>query len=140
VHDDLGSRRVLIDDGLVRGDGAAVLEQLAAYLPLAADDHGTYIMAAEIHEALGRSEQQFAALRDGLTVAPEEAALHVAHGRALLRVGQDDAAATALREALALRPQDAATRELLEQLTPAERMDEAYAATPEALLARRGEA
>ncbi|MFK7984979.1 MAG: DUF3857 domain-containing protein [Sandaracinaceae bacterium] len=139
-YDDLGSRRVLIDDAMSRGESEAVLAQLDVYRRLAPSRAQTYTMAAGIYEALEMGERQFAAYREGLEVAPEDASLHVAHGRALLRVGQTDAGAAALRDALALRPQDAATRELLEQLAPEERMDEAYAAEPETLLARRGDA
>ena len=137
--DDLGSRRVLIDDALTRGDADEVIAQLQVYERLAAARSGTYVMAAELYEALGRMDRALATFRRGLELAPEEAALHVARGRMLLRAGQGDAAADALRQALALRPQDAPTRELLETLAPQERMDEAYAIEPEALLARRSE-
>jgi len=138
-YDDLGSRRVLIDDALTRGDADAVVAQLTVYEQLAAPRHATYAMVAEIYEALGRMDQAFAAFRRGLEIAPEEASLFAAHGRMLLRAGQRDAAASALRDALALRPQDASTRELLEQIEPEERQDEAYAVEPETLLARRRE-
>ncbi len=137
--DDLGSRRVLIDDAMIRGDDAEVLAQLGPYAQLAASRSGTYVMLAEIYEALGRTDEAFASFRRGLEIAPEEPALLVAQGHMLLRAGQADAAADTLRAALALRPQDAATRELLEQLAPEERMDEAYAVAPEVLLARRRE-
>ncbi len=137
--DDLGSRRVLIDDALTRGDADAVLEQLAVYERLSASRSSTYTMIAELYEALGRTDNALAAFRRGLEVAPEEAGLHVARGRMLLRAGQQDAAADALSRALALRPQDAPTRELLESLSPQERMDEAYAVDADVLLARRHE-
>lgn len=140
AYDDLGSRRVLIDDALTRGATDEVLDQLAVYERLAASHTGTYTMAAEIYEAIGRVDEALAALRRGLEMAPEEAALHVAQGHVLLRAGQRDAGAAVLREALALRPQDAATRELLEDLEPEERRDEAYALGAEELLARRREA
>lgn len=137
-HDDLGSRRVLIDDALARGDAEAALEHLAVLRRLAADRSSTYRTAARIYEALDRMDEAFAALRQGIEVAPEEPSLYVAYGRALLRAGQRDAGAAELRQALALAPQDASTRELLEQIQPEERRDEAFAATPEALFARRG--
>ncbi len=139
-YDELGARRTLIDDGLARGDADAVLAQLEIYRQLAGDRHQTYTMAAAIYEALGRTDQAFAAFREGLEVSPEESSLFVAHGQMLLRAGQRDAAAAELRQALTLRPQDAPTRELLEQLAPERRPDEAYAASQETLLARRGEA
>ncbi len=138
-YDDLGSRRVLLDDALNRGDETGVNAQLDIYRRLAADRASTYVMAGQVYEALGRSDLAFATFRAGLEVAPEDANLHVAHGRALLRAGQRDAASGALRQALALRPQDAATRELLEQIEPQDRMDEAFAVAPEELLARQTE-
>jgi transglutaminase-like putative cysteine protease len=63
----------------------------------------------------------------------------VAYGRALLRAGQNELAMQALNTALELRPQDAETRELVEHLQPEERLDEAYAASGEELLARVNE-
>ncbi|GAB5543967.1 MAG: hypothetical protein SangKO_037270 [Sandaracinaceae bacterium] len=138
-YDDLGSRRVLIDDALTRGEEREVLAQLDAYRALSPAWSRTYRMAASIYEALEQNDQAFAMYRQGLEIAPEDASLFVAHGRALLRAGQRDAAAAAFREALAFRPQDRATRELLEQLAPEERMDESYALDRAALLALRGE-
>lgn len=139
-YDDLGSRRVLIDDALTRGEEREVLAQLDAYRALSPASSRTYRMAASIYEALEQMDQAFAMYRQGLEIAPEDASLYVAHGRALLRAGQRDAAAAAFREALAFRPQDRATRELLEQLAPEERMDESFALDRDALLALRGEA
>lgn len=138
-YDDLGARRTLIDDALARGDGETALTHLAALRRVAADQSSTYLTAANVHEALGQMDEAFAAYRAGLDVMPEEASLHAQHGRMLLRAGQRDAGAVELRRALALRPQDAGSRELLEQLAPEVRRDEAFAAAPDALLARRGE-
>jgi transglutaminase-like putative cysteine protease len=137
--DDLGARRTLIDDALNRGDAEGVLPHLDMYRALQADRAETYVFLAGIYEALGRNEDAFAAFRDGLEIAPEEAGLLAAQGRMLLRVGQRDAGAQELRRALALRPQDAASRELLEQIQPERRPDEAFAVEPEALLARRAD-
>ncbi|MGE0784055.1 MAG: DUF3857 domain-containing protein [Sandaracinaceae bacterium] len=140
--DDLGSRRVLIDDALTRGDQPTLTEHLEVYRQLAGDQAQTYAMAAELYEAMGRTDLAFAAIRAGIEVAPEEAALHVAQGRLFLRADQDDDAIQAFRRALALRPQDASTRELLEQIEPNRqpRQDEAYAVAPDAFLERRGAA
>ncbi len=139
-YSDLGARRTLIDDALARGETDRVLAHLGAYRALAGDRSEAYVMAAAVYEALGREDEALAAFRRGLEVAPEEPTLYAEQGRMLLRAGRRDAAAAELQRSLALRPQDAATRELLEQLAPEERRDEAFAATPEQLLARRGEA
>lgn len=136
--DDLGARRALLDDALVRGERDRVVSHLEVYRALAADRAQTYVLAAQVYEALGRMDEAFAAFRRGLEVAPEEASLFAEHGRMLLRAGQSDAGAVELRRALTLRPQDAAVRELLEQLAPEVRRDEAYAVAPEVLLQRRG--
>ncbi len=138
-YDDLGARRSLMDDALARGDVDGVLEQLRVYQSIAGDRTRTYQMVASVYEALGRLDEAFATLRRAIEITPEEPSLFVAHGRMLLRAGQSDAGAVELRRALALRPQDANTRELLEQLSPEERRDEAYATEPDVLLARRGE-
>jgi tetratricopeptide (TPR) repeat protein/transglutaminase-like putative cysteine protease len=137
-YDDLAARRVLLDDALTRGDRDTVVAQLDVYRALAADRAHTYAWAASVNEALGRMDEAFASFRRGLEVAPEEASLFAEHGRMLLRAGQSDAAAAELRRALALRPQDASVRELLEQLAPEQRRDEAFAVAPEVLLERRG--
>jgi transglutaminase-like putative cysteine protease len=137
--DDLGSRRVLLDDRLLRGDEEGARAQLEAYRRVASGRPETYRIAAEVEHALGREDAALRALRDGRELAPEDASLRVAEARLLLRYAQPAAAATALRGALALRPQDTAARELLEQLAPTERRDEAYALDPDALAALRPE-
>jgi tetratricopeptide (TPR) repeat protein/transglutaminase-like putative cysteine protease len=138
--DDLGSRRTVLEDALNRGEPERAIEQLEIYRALAADRADTHAFAAAIYEALERMDQAYASFRMGLEIAPEDAGLYALHGRMLLREGQRDAASNELRRALALRPQDAPTRELLEQLAPERRPDEAYAAAPEVFLARRAEA
>ena len=138
-HDDTSSRRALIADALRRGDTDTVRREMAMLdelLPGSAQ-HGLY--AAAIYEGLDDEEGALEALGRARAVAPEDATLAAAQGRLLLRLGRRDAAASSLREALALRPQDAGVRELLESIEPERRRDEAYAASPEDLLARRVE-
>ncbi|MGF1466101.1 MAG: DUF3857 domain-containing protein [Sandaracinaceae bacterium] len=139
-HDDLGARAVVMDDAVTRGATDEALAHLAVYRDLSRGSALAARTVARVLVSLARVDQALATLREGLEVAPEDAGLLVAQGRLLLRMDQRDAAADALREALALRPQAADTRELLEQIVPQERPDEAYATAPEELLARRGPA
>ncbi|MGD8859844.1 MAG: DUF3857 domain-containing protein [Myxococcales bacterium] len=136
-QDDGSSRRVLIQDALNRGDTPAVLEHLGRLTRMSAGSARTYHYVAEIYDALGRDDMALATYRHAMKVIPESAELRVAYGRALLRADQPELAADALFSALALRPQDAATRELLEQIEPRPRLDEAYAEASDAILARR---
>ncbi len=138
--DDLGARRALMDDALARGERETVLTHLGVYRALAADRASTYATVAAIYEALGRMDEAFATFQQGLEVSPEEAQLFAEYGRMLLRAGQTDAGAAELRQALDLRPQDTSVRELLEQLSPQERVDEAFAVASDVLLERRGAA
>ncbi len=138
-HDDVSSRRALIVDALRRGDEDVVREHLAALDELLPGSAQNALYAAAIQEGIGDDDAALEALVRARAVAPEEASLAAAHGRLLLRLGRRDAAAATLREALALRPQDADTRELLEQIEPEQRPDEAYAVAPRELLARRSE-
>ena len=135
--DDLGLRRAIIADALERRDAATVIEQMDALRAIRPDDGRNLMFLAETFDALGRTDESLAAYRGALELAPEDARTLVAYGRALLRERQGDAAADLFRRALAIRPQDAETRELLEQLHPAPRPDEAYATRSEEILARR---
>ncbi|UJR86262.1 DUF3857 domain-containing protein [Sandaracinus amylolyticus] len=135
--DDLGNRRALIADALQRGERDEVMRHLEVYRRLGADSVTTYVAVAEVLDALGDEAEMMGAYRAALDLAPEDADARVAYGRALLRGGQQDVAATMLREALALRPQDAETRELLETMAPeSQRADEAFAASERDILAR----
>jgi transglutaminase-like putative cysteine protease/Flp pilus assembly protein TadD len=136
-QDDGASRRVLIQDALNRGDTPAVLEHLGRLTRLSPGSAQTYHYVAEIYDALGRDDMALATYRHAMKVIPESAELRVAYGRALLRADQPELAADALFSALALKPQDAATRELLEQIKPRPRLDEAYAESSDVILARR---
>ena len=136
-HDATRSRRVLALDALRRGDRRALDEQLDALAALVRDQGSADLFLSRIYEGLGENDRALEALRRARTRAPEDATVVAAEGRMLLRSGQTDAAAQSLRQALALRPQDAETRELLEQLEPEERRDEAFAIERRELLARR---
>lgn len=135
-HDDMESRRSLIADAVRRRQHAAAVEHVEVLRALAPGSAGNLRYVSGIYEAIGRTDDALAVLTEARELAPEDAGLLVAQGQLFLRLDQADAAAEALRLALEYRPQDAATRELLEQMTPQERQDEAYAATSEQLLAR----
>jgi tetratricopeptide (TPR) repeat protein len=135
--DHVGARRALIDDAVARRRDVEVLEHLEALRALFPGEEKRSLYIADAYDALGRDDLTLATLKSAIDTAPESAELHVRYGRALLRGGKNDAAAQSFRQALSLRPQDAETRELLEQLSPEERLDESYAAERDVLLARR---
>jgi len=135
--DDVGARRVLIADALQRASIPEVHEQLEAFGEIAYGTTQTLLYVASIYDALGRDDLVLATYRAGIDLVPEASELYTAYGRALLRADQPELAAEALTHALALRPQDAGTRELLEQIRPRARPDEAYAINAEELLKLR---
>jgi len=137
--DDSGSRRVIIADAVRRRDRATANEHLEALRRIAPFSQTNLTYVANLYEALGANDEAAAVYAQALRLAPEAAGTIVAHGEFLLRQQQPDAAREAFRLALRIRPQDAETRELLEQIAPAERADENYAADTETLLARRTE-
>lgn len=140
--DDLGNRRALIADAVTRGARDEALAHLEVFRRLGAESVSTYLTVAEVHDALGDEASMLGAFRAAIDLAPEDASVRVAYGRALLRAGHGVAAREVLREALALRPQDAETRELLESLAPQDaeaRLDETYAASEADLMARMRE-
>jgi len=136
--DDAGTRRILINDALRRGETELVEQHLTAMRAATADDASFHYYAASVYDGLGREADAIGEYRAALALSPDESSAHVALGRALLRFGQRDAAAASLRHALALRPQDADTRDLLEDIRPTERPDEALATSTAEVLRRRG--
>ncbi|MBO6934678.1 MAG: DUF3857 domain-containing protein [Deltaproteobacteria bacterium] len=137
--DDSGNRRVIIADAVRRRDRPTAVEHLEALRQISPFSQRNLSYVASLYEALGENDQAAATYAFALQVAPEAAELMVEHGQFLLRQQQPDAARDTLRAALQLRPQDAETRELLEQIEPADRADERYAADTETLLTRRTE-
>lgn len=139
-YDDIDSRRVLITDALQRGDHAGVMDHIDALLALVPGSERSLLYLAELYDALGRDDLVLATHRRAMALVPESAPVHVAYGQALLQADLPDLAAEAFAQALALRPQDAATRDLLEQLQPKPRHDEAYATPSARILERRRDA
>ena len=133
--DDPGARRVLIADALQRVQNAQVLEQLDVLRKLSPGAVDTALYLAEIYDALGRDDLVLSVYRQAMEIVPESPELLVAYGRALLRAERPELAAEAFATALALKPQDATTRELLEQIKPRMREDEAYALTSDKVIA-----
>ncbi|MCC7536482.1 MAG: DUF3857 domain-containing protein [Deltaproteobacteria bacterium] len=135
---DLSSeRRDLAEDALRRDDEPTVRRELETVATLWPDDPGTLAWSARVYEALGDREQTLATLHRATQLAPESPVALTDLARTLLRLGQRDQAAITLRRVLALTPQNAEVRDLLEQLAPATRPDEAYAEAPRTFLARR---
>lgn len=135
--DDVSARRVLIADALQRNDIPEVQEQLEQLGEIAYGTTQTLLYVASIYDAIGRDDLVLATYRAGIDLVPEASELYTAYGRALLRADQPELAAEAFTRALALRPQDAPTRELLEQIRPRARPDEAYAIASDELLKMR---
>jgi len=133
--DDPGARRVLIADALQRVQNAQVLEQLDILRKLAPGAVDTALYIADVYDALGRDDMVLSVYRHAMEIVPESPELLVAYGRALLRAERPELAADAFAAALALKPQDAATRELLEQIKPRMREDEAYALSSDKVIA-----
>ena len=137
--DDVDARRSILADALRRRDNATVTTQLDAIVAVSRSNGATMRYAASVYEALHRVDDALAALAVAKALTPHDPIPLVTEGRLLLRLGRTEEASTSLRAALELRPQDAETRELLEQLSPETRADEAYAVDQTTLLGRRAE-
>jgi tetratricopeptide (TPR) repeat protein len=136
-YDHFSARRTLIESAVALGHDVEALEQLDAVRALYPASEKRALYVADLYDALGKTDLELAVLKHALEVAPESAVLYVRQGRAFLRSGRTEAATDSLRRALALAPQDAATRDLLEQIVPEQRLDEGYAVPQTELLARR---
>ncbi len=139
-YDAIDARRRLVGDALRRDERSTVISELEVIHALGRDSGQNLRYLAGIYEAMGESPRALALLREAVSLTPQDPDNKVAMGRLLLRLEQPDAAIEALEAALRLRPQDAATRELLEQIRPRERVDERYAIDAQTILSRRREA
>ena len=137
VADDIGEHKAMVADAVARGDMHAAIEEVEIVRGLAPESVSNLAYVATVYDALGRDDDVIAAYRQALELLPEDAPTHVALGHALLRLDQREAASDEFHRAMILRPQDANTRELLEQIHPETRQDEAYAVASDELLARR---
>jgi cellulose synthase operon protein C len=136
-YDHFGARRALTEGAIAAGRDQEALAQLDVMRALWPNNERRTLYVADLYDALGKDDQELATIQHALEITPESTPLHVRMGRALLRAGRNEQATESLRRALALSPQDAATRDLLEQIAHETRLDEAYAAPRDALLARR---
>lgn len=135
--DDAAARRRLVEEALVRVDRDDALAIVEGELALHPFSSATMGWASDVYDALSDESAAIDVLRAAVELDPGDAGTRIALGRRLLRMGRRDAALASLREALALRPQDAATRQLVEQIQPEPRPDEAYATPIETILSRR---
>jgi tetratricopeptide (TPR) repeat protein len=136
-YDHYPSRRALTEAAVAAGRDVEALEHLDVIRALFPASEHRAVYVADLYDALGRDDLELATLKRALEVVPESANLYVRQGRAFLRGQRTEAATDSLRRALVLAPQDAATRELLEQMVPEQRLDEGYAVERDKLLARR---
>lgn len=128
----------MVTDALERKELDRVEKHVQVFQDIAPGNVRAYYYAADILEGLKRYDDALAQYRAALALRPEDADAHVTYGRALLRLGHNDAASESFKHALALRPQDAHTRQLLEQIRPEQRPDEAHATETAKILERRG--
>lgn len=135
--DDADARRALIDDALARGEMQRVIEHLETLRAMSPGSIRTLLYVASLYDALGKDDMVLATYRLAMAIAPEAEGVYVLQARALLRADDSEGAAEALRSALALKPQNTEARELLENIEPEPRRDEAYAVSTEELLSRR---
>jgi tetratricopeptide (TPR) repeat protein len=87
-----------------RGDGSKGEEELKAAIQLDRFFIPAYVNLADLYRAFGRDPDGERILRQGLALAPQNAALHYALGLALVRMKQNDAALGELQRANALEP------------------------------------
>ncbi len=135
-YDDRTGRRTLLRDAMQRQEQARIDAHLDALQELAAGDGAALRYVSRVYGGLGLPDQALEMIGRALQIAPDDPNIISDHGRLLLRLGQDEAAASRLALALELRPQDADTRDLLSQIKPRPRQDEAYAVALVKLRAR----
>ncbi|HKP55752.1 MAG TPA: DUF3857 domain-containing protein [Polyangiales bacterium] len=135
--DDGDSRRALIEDALARGDKKTAMDLVDDMRSITPGSVRTLLYIAGVYDALGRDDLALSTYRDATAIAPDASNIYVAHARSLLNAQQSNAAIEMLQKALSLKPQDAETRELLESIRPAPRVDEAYAINSQDFLGRR---
>jgi tetratricopeptide (TPR) repeat protein len=88
----------------MRGEASKGEEELKEAIRLDRFFIPAYVNLSDLYRAFGRDPDGERILRQGLVVAPENAALHYALGLALVRMKQNDAALGELQRASALEP------------------------------------
>lgn len=129
--DDTATRRSLATMLADLGRVDEAIDQYKKVLALDPLDLGTWLRLAELQGANGKSADARASFEQAKALSPEEHDVHEREGRALLHLGDKDAALAAFSTSLKLRPQNPALKELVRTL----RGDELDGSTPHAIAA-----
>ncbi|HVR75173.1 MAG TPA: DUF3857 domain-containing protein, partial [Planctomycetota bacterium] len=113
------AREALVDVLLSRGRADEAVGLVRASLALAPPRVWPHRKLAEIEEGREDLEAALSSLDAAISVAPEDASLHEARGKLLLRIGRKDDALSAMDQALVLQPNLPALREHVEYLRAA---------------------
>jgi tetratricopeptide (TPR) repeat protein len=127
--DDVSTRRTLAGTLADLGRLDEAIDQYKKVLALDPLDLGTLLRLAELEAANARPADAKGHLEQAKALSPDEPDVHEREGRALLHLGEKDAALAAFTTSLKLRPQNPALKELVRTL----RGDELDPATPHAL-------
>jgi tetratricopeptide (TPR) repeat protein len=127
--DDVNSRRGLASMLTDVGRVPEAIDQYKKVLALDPTDVGTVLRLAELETANGRASDGFLAFQLAKLMSPDEHDVHEREGRALLHVGDKDAALNAFNTSLRLRPQNPGLKELVRTL----RGEEVDGSTPHAI-------
>ncbi len=127
--DDTTTRRSLAAMLADLGQVTEAIDQYKKVLALDPLDLGTVLRLAELDAANGKVAEGRALFELAKTLSPEEHDVHEREGKALLHLGEKDAALAAFSTSLKLRPQNPALKELVRTL----RGDELDGATPHAI-------
>lgn len=127
--DDVGTRRALAATLADLGKLDEAIDQYKKVLALDPLDLGTLLRLAELEAANAKPQDARAHFEQAKALSPEEHDVHEREGRALLHLGDKEAALAAFSTSLKLRPQNPALKELVRTL----RGDELDGATPHAL-------
>ncbi len=127
--DDLGSRRSLASMLADLGKVDEAIDQYKKALALDPSDVSTVLRLAELQAANGRTSEARSLFEQAKALSPDEHDVYEREGRALLHVGEKDAALAAFNTSLRLRPQNPALKEMVRTL----RGEELDGATPHAI-------
>src|SRR5262249_45798079 len=91
-YDDLESRQRLIADAIARGEEDVVLAHLDAPKAVFPDRVRTLLYMAEVHEALGHTDEALATVQKARDLSLENPDVFALYGKILLRLDRNDAA------------------------------------------------
>lgn len=127
--DDTGTRRSLASMLADRGEVEEAIDQYKKVLALDPLDLSTVLRLAELQAANGKAADARAGFERARQLSPDEYDVHEREGRALLHLGDREAALVAFSTSLRLRPQNPALKEVVRTL----RGDDVDGVTPYAL-------